>query len=374
MNILLKNAHVHAPADLGTQDILVVGSHIVAMGKDLSVSLPGLETVDMKGIDVIPGLVDQHVHVLGGGGEDGCASRVPPIAFSDCVKAGVTTIVGVLGTDGHTRTVRDLVAMTMGLEHDGVTAYCRTGSYEIPSPTLTGSVEDDIVFVKPIIGCKLAISDHRCSCPTTEEIIRLVSQCRLGGMIGGKVGDLHIHVGADPCGIEQLFEISEKTIIPITQFRPTHMGKLLDQSEKLVKMGGYTDITSGEKAAAQCATLLSRLTPEEGRHVTMSSDSNGSIPRWNEKREIIGMDRGRMTTLLQTVRAMVDLGVDFTTAISPCTANVADALKFSEAGHIGVGYRADLLALDGWEPVSVMAKGRWLMKNGKIVRKGMFEE
>lgn len=371
--ILLRNVRVHAPEDLGVRDVLVAGSRIEAVAEHLEVSVPGLEVVDCGGRDAVPGLVDQHVHVLGGGGEDGCASRVPPIAFSDCAKAGVTTLVGTLGTDCRTRTVRDLVANVMGLDKEGITAYCLTGSYEYPSPTLTGNVEDDIVFCAPIIGCKLAISDHRCSFPTTEEIVRLAGMCRLGGLIGGKVGELHIHVGADPRGIEQLFEIHERTILPITQFRPTHMGRHLAQAQKLVELGGYADLTAGPSTAGELTTLLSRLDRKRWSQVTMSSDSNGSFPKWNEKREIVGMDRGRMTSLLETMHAAVDAGLDFTTAVSLCTRNVSDALKLGDAGRIAPGARADLCFLDGWKPYAVMAKGAWLMRAGVVVKKGMFE-
>ncbi|MDD7201938.1 MAG: beta-aspartyl-peptidase [Sphaerochaetaceae bacterium] len=372
MTVLLRDAHVCAPEDKGVQDILIVGDRIVAMEKKLDVRVPGLEVIDMQGALVIPGLIDQHVHIIGGGGEDGCASRVPPLEFSDCAKAGVTSLVGTLGTDSHTRTIRDLLAKTMSLNHDGVTAHCLTGAYEYPSPTLTGNVADDLVFCEPIIGCKLAISDHRCSCPTTDEIIRLASQVRLGGLIGGKVGELHIHVGADDRGIEQLFEIQQRTILPVTQFRPTHMGRHLEQAQKWCEMGGYTDITSGKKSADAIVTLLSRLDSSKWNLVTMSSDSNGSFPKWNDKREIIGMDRGRMTSLIETIRDVVEKGVPLEAAVSLSTSHVADALKFKDQGRIQPGCVADLAFMDGWEVSSVMAKGQWLMRKGNLVKTGMF--
>lgn len=374
MLVVLRHGHVFAPEDLGVQDILVAGGKIVAMGKNLEVVLPGLEEVDLEGAVVIPGLVDQHVHVTGGGGEAGFPSRVPPLAFSDCAKAGVTTLVGTLGTDSHTRTLRDLIAKVGELEQNGITAYCLTGAYEYPSPTLTGNVSDDIVFIKPVIGCKLAISDHRCSYPTTEEIIRLVGQVRLAGLESGKVGELHIHVGADPRGIEQLFEIHEKTIIPVTQFRPTHMGGHVEQAIRWCGIGGYSDITSSSTVANAALKLYEKLGKTCWDHVTMSSDSNGSFPKWNEKREIIGMDRGRMTTLLEGMEAMVKGGMRFTDAISLSTSHPADALHFTEAGHVKVGCRADLCILDGFKPVSVMAKGNWLLKDGQVVKTGMFGE
>ena len=169
MLTLLKKATVFAPEPMGVQDVLVADGRIAAMGEDLP-SLPSAiphVVEDCAGHLLIPGLIDSHVHMGGGGGEAGPETRVPPIALSHITEAGVTSCVGVLGTDGTTRTVRDLVACTMGLRALGLSAWCYTGSYRVPPPTLTGSVRDDIVFVDPIIGLgELALSDHRSSQPT----------------------------------------------------------------------------------------------------------------------------------------------------------------------------------------------------------------
>lgn len=376
MNGLFRNAHVHQPKDLGIQDILVVGSTIVAMGNNLSVTLPGLQVIDLEGRDVIPGLIDQHVHIIGGGGEDGPESRVQPLAFSDLAKAGVTAVVGTLGTDCHTKTLRDLFATAMALRHQGVHAWCLTGSYEYPSPTLTGSVSDDLIFIDPVIGCKIAISDQRCSCPGQAELTRLASQCRLGGLIGGKVGELHLHVGADPSGIEVLMRIIHDTPIPASQFHPTHMGRHLEQALAWIGLGGYADITTGTNAAAHLADLAGRLDETAWNLVTMSSDSNGSMPKWNDKKEIIGMDRGRMTALLSTIRSLVDdFGFSWEKALLPCTKSVAKALRFDGMiGSLEPGKSADLVVLENWKPKTVLCQGEFLARNGEITRKGMFEE
>lgn len=376
MAYLFHNAHVHQPKDLGIQDILVVGSTIVAMGNNLSVTLPGLQVIDLEGRDVIPGLIDQHVHIIGGGGEDGPESRVQPLAFSDLAKAGVTAVVGTLGTDCHTKTLRDLFATAMALRHQGVHAWCLTGSYEYPSPTLTGSVSDDLIFIDPVIGCKIAISDQRCSCPGQAELTRLASQCRLGGLIGGKVGELHLHVGADPSGIEVLMRIIHDTPIPASQFRPTHMGRHLEQAQAWIGKGGYADITTGTNAAAHLADLAGKLDEASWRLVTMSSDSNGSMPKWNDKKEIIGMDRGRMTALLSTIRSLVDdFGFTWEKALLPCTKSVAKALRFDGMiGSLEPGKSADLVVLENWKPKTVLCQGEFLARNGEITRKGMFEE
>ena len=97
---LLKNAHVIAPEDLGVKDILVAGEKIAMIGEGLS--LPAIydcEVVDCEGNYVVPGFIDSHVHLIGGGGEGGYATRTPEIQLTDITTSGVTTVLGLLGTD-----------------------------------------------------------------------------------------------------------------------------------------------------------------------------------------------------------------------------------------------------------------------------------
>ena len=65
-----------------------------------------------------------------------------------------------------------------------------------PPVTFTGSVRDDIVFLDPVIGVgELALSDHRSSQPTQDELLRIASDAHVAGMISGKAGILHLHLG-----------------------------------------------------------------------------------------------------------------------------------------------------------------------------------
>ncbi len=77
MAILIRNAYVFAPKELGVTDVLMVGEKILAVGPNLSVNLPGLSVIDATGFILAPGFVDAHVHVLGGGGVNGPDSRAP---------------------------------------------------------------------------------------------------------------------------------------------------------------------------------------------------------------------------------------------------------------------------------------------------------
>ena len=376
MILLIKNVHVYAPSDMGMNDILIVNDKIVAMEAHLEVNLPGLEVMEGKGARCIPGLIDQHVHVTGGGGEGGFATRVPEIKLSDCIKAGVTSVVGLLGTDSRTRTVENLVAKVKGLRAEGLSAWCLTGAYEYPSPTVTGSVGKDIVYIDEVLGVKIALSDHRSSNMSEEDMIRLASEARIAGLLAGKPGVVHIHTGRGKNKLRMLVDICKNTDIPASVFRPTHMREeLMEDMVELTRMGTWVDFTSGDCPEATADLLIRALRRLPEDKITMSSDSNGSMPIWNERHEMIGMGVGSIATLYATVRALVEHGISWERALSFCTVNVARALNlYPQKGQIAAGADADLVLLDSDDTIStVLSRGQLMMQDKKLLRAGTFE-
>ena len=373
--ILIKNANVYGPQPLGKKDVLIAFDRILQIGENLAVSMPDVEIIDASGKTLVPGFIDQHVHVTGGGGEGGLHSRVPELALHDVIASGVTTLVGVLGTDSYTRSVESLVAKTKALNNEGISAYCLTSAYRYPPLTLTGSVANDMIFISEILGCKIAMSDHRGSHPTREELIRLVSEIRVASLVAGKPGVLHMHIGADPAGIEPVMDIVRTTDIPIRHFRPTHMGRHPEQAVEFMRMGGYADFTAGEKLAELLADVMKKA--DDGL-ITVSSDSNGSMPRWDDKHEkIIGMGVGRMTDLYKVIRTLITVHhVPAEIALGFITSNVAKALEFyPRKGTVQIGSDADIVLLDGSLDIdTVIAGGRIMMRDKNIIAKGMFEE
>ncbi len=370
--ILIKNADIYTPEHIGKKDVLIAFDKIAEIGDNLNPVLKNLEVMDLKGKKLVPGFIDQHVHVIGGGGEGGLHSRTPELKLSHVIESGVTTLVGLLGTDGITRTTENLLAKTKALNNEGITAYCLSSSYHYPEQTLTENIMKDIVYISEIIGCKLAFSDHRSSHPTKEEIIRLVSDIRIAALVAGKPGVLHIHVGTFKNGIKPVIEIVEETDIPITHFRPTHMGRHMDDSEKFANMGGYVDLTAGEDTAEKLIWLCEKAPREK---LTLSSDSNGSAPIWDENHNMIGIGVGKMTTLFDTIKEMtVKYNMPLENALKFITSNVADALNFTQKGRIAEGMDADLTVLnDDLVITDVFAKGKIMMKDSIILKRGMFE-
>ncbi len=372
---LIRNVNIFAPEPKGIMDILVANDRICAMGKELDPELPGIEIIDGTGKTAVPGFIDQHVHILGGGGEGGFHSRPPELMLSEIVRAGVTTVVGLLGTDGHTRSVENLVAKTKALKNEGITAYCLTGSYEYPPINITGSAAKDIVYIDEIIGCKLAISDHRCSRPTREEITRLVSEVRIAGLISGKVGEVHLHVGAIGNAIREIMEIVKEESVPVTHFRPTHMENHPEQAIEFVNMGGYADFTTEPHDMDSLCQVIEAVGTEK---LTVSSDAGGSIPVWDQKRErITGMAVGRMDPLFQVIKKLhLEHDLPLEKALSLITSNPAKALNFyPDKGTLLPGSHADLVLLDNELQIdTVMARGKIMIRDKKLSAKGTFEE
>lgn len=367
---LIKKAHVYSPDDSGYKDVLIVNDKIERIDQDIELKYDAIDMIDGRGRMLIPGLIDQHVHIIGGGGEDGFASSIREIQMSDCVLNGITTVVGLLGTDGIVKSVEALVGRTKALKEEGMSAFCLTGSYAYPSVTITGSIGKDVAMIEEVIGVKVAISDHRSSCITKQELARLASQVRTAGLLAHKPGIVHMHTGKGKRGLKDVLEIIEETDIPISQFRPTHMSNQFEDAILFARKGGYIDFTAGEKASEDIIHAFQMVEP---RLITMSSDANGSMPLWNDEKKLIGMGVGKISTLFETVKEMIRKGLPVEQALSVVTSNVADALELSEKGRIKEGNDADLILLNEEMNIdTVFALGKIVVEKGKFVGKNYY--
>ena len=387
MFTLLKNGHVFAPQDLGIKDVLMAGRTIayIADKIDPSQALGDVEVVDVTGCSVVPGFIDQHVHLLGGGGEGGVSTRTPEVFLSDLTSAGITTVVGTLGTDNVTRHMESLLAKARGLEEEGISTWIYTGAYNVPSPTLTGNVRSDMILIDKVVGGKVAISDHRSAQPTKQELARFAAETRVGGLLSGKAGVLHMHTGDGKQKLDMIFEIIAETDLPITQFTPTHLNKtreLLAEGIRFAKAGGMLDITTSSPAVAP-----NRMQPPEAikmcldagvsiDRITMSSDGNGSMPAFNDKGELTGLIAASPRSVYEAVRNIVKKGIlPMEDALKPVTVNPATSLKLPNKGKVKVGFDADFVILDEQLNIRhVFAKGRCMVKDQQVVAKGVFEK
>ena len=387
---LLKNAHVIAPEDLGVKDILVAGEKIAMIGEGLS--LPAVydcEVVDCEGNYVVPGFIDSHVHLIGGGGEGGYATRTPEIQLTDITTSGVTTVLGLLGTDGVTRHVASLLAKARGLEDEGITAYIYSGSYEIPTPTITGSVRNDIILIDKVIGTgEIAMCDHRSSQSPKEAYQQITAEARVGGMLSGKAGVVNMHLGDGEDGLKMLYEITKNGEIPKTQIIPTHVNRnkrLFKEAIEWAKQGGIMDVTSsvspesGSSHSVKSSEAVKQAL-EAGvniENITMSSDGNGSMPIFDEAGNNIGVGVASQISILNEFRDMVQKeNIAITDAIKIITSNIAKFTKlYPRKGCLANNSDADILVLDkDLQLQHVWARGTHMVENGKPIAFGTFEK
>lgn len=377
--LLFTGARVLAPEDLGVVDVLVEGEEILGIGhydaREFE-AVPGFEALDVSGLTLCPGFIDPHVHFIGGGGEGGFENRTPGITAADCAKYGVTTAVGLLGTDGVSRTTVDLLAAARGLEAQGLSTYIYTGNYRVPVATVTDSVVSDLVIVDKIIGVgEVAIADNRSSCPTTDQLAQLVSDAHVGGLLTGKAGVVHFHVGKERAKLSQLHSLVDEYDVPAQALYATHVARndeLLEDAAALSKKGAYVDITADADTAvnvekfAQLGGDLSRL--------TISSDSNGSLPTFDDAGVLTGIGVAHQDFLYQQVWRAAAGVIGENAAVKLVTENTARALALESKGKIAEGKDADLLLVDGQRKlVHMLARGNFLLRNGISQVKGAFD-
>lgn len=372
---LIKNANIVGE---GLKNILVASDKIEKIF-DGDSNYPVDEVYDAEGKTLIPGLIDQHIHITGGGGEGGFNTRVPEIGLSKLIEAGITTVVGLLGTDSETRSVENLVAKSLALTKEGIKTYSLTGSYAYPSPTITGSVKTDIVFVDQLIGVKIAANDHRDSCLDYKELQRIGAEARVAGMISDKSGHVTIHMGGGKFYFDQINDALEHSNLPITIFRPTHVNrdkKLYEEALNFAERGGYIDLTSGmnkymaDSKAYQLAKERNVLD-----RITFSSDGFGSWSNYDEEGNLVEIGYSPVNTGIKAIREIVKSGEKLEEAIKPFTSNVAKVLKLDkEVGFVKGGYIANLVLLnEDLEIETVISQGQFMMKNGERLRKGTYE-
>lgn len=388
MITLLREGNVYSPEHLGKKDILILGTKIGAITQPGQIKIQGVavDEVDASGKTVLPGFIDSHVHILGGGGEGGPATRAPEIAVENIIACGVTTVIGCLGTDGTTRHMESLLAKARGLEEEGVTAHIFVGSYEIPVVTLTGSVRSDLILIdKAIGGGEIAVSDHRSSQPTFEEFARLAADCRVGGLLGGKAGVLHCHLGDGHRRLDMFFRLMRETEIPPTQVIPTHVNRnpeLLKEAVEFVRSGGYIDLTasldpvSRERGEVNVPAVIQLCLQKQAslRQITVSSDSNGSLPVFDKKGNLTGLTIATQKSLLKNFLYLVqEKIVTVEEAVRLFSTNAADFYKLHKKGRIQTGLDADLLIFDEAHTLAdVYAIGNRMMTDRKVIARGTF--
>ena len=374
--LLIKNANCYAPSHLGRRDLLIAAGNILAL-RPVIPSAPeyDVQVIDCQGRVVCPALVDQHMHILGAGGEAGPRSRIPEIMASEIELAGIGTVVGLLGADGVTRGVPALLAKARAREGEGLTTRIYTGSYALPTDTLTGRVLHDLVYVEKVIGAgEVAISDYRSSHPNLEMLRQLAWEVKLGAMLGRKAGVVHLHVGDGRKGLDPLRALIGESEFPVEMFVPTHINRnrtLLAEGAEYAKGGGFVDLTAGQPpgkglgAPAALSYLLGRGVPLSA--ITLSSDAGGTNPQSADGR---GHPGDFFRDFIACAR---ERGLE--AALAAASENPARRLGlYPEKGALEAGGDADVLVLGPDFSIEwLILKGRIAVEHGICRMKGQYE-
>ena len=377
---IIRNADLFTPEHKGMSDILIAGEKIVMTAPKIEITGVPFDTVDVDGLKVVPGFIDRHVHVIGGGGQQGYASLVPEVTVSELVSCGTTTVVGLLGTDGYVKNLQALYAKVRAISQEGLSAYMLTGFYGLPTRTMTGSVAEDLIFIDKCIGCKVAMSDDRSSFPTKLDLLRLINEVRLGGFTSGKGGFLHIHLGNLPGGIQLLIDIASEVPSLIKYISPTHMirtEELFRQAVVFAKMGGNVDFsTGGTRFDLPHKCVMKAL--KQGvnlERITFSSDGHGGVRRVDPETGEVTYRPAPMQLNWKEVAALVtDCQLPLEKALMPITINPARQMNLKTKGEIADGMDADLCVIDDhYRIVGVVARGEVAMREGTITLKGKYE-
>jgi beta-aspartyl-dipeptidase (metallo-type) len=389
--ILIRNGELFGPEAMGINDVLVGGKTILAIEPGISANrLPGaIEVIDARGFAVVPGFIDGHQHFTGGGGEGGFHTRTPEMRLTQNTVNGVTTAVGLLGTDALTRSVESLYAKTQSFNTEGITAFMLTGSYWYPSPTITGSVARDLVYMAPVIGVKLALSDIRGPHLGPDDLATLAAEVRVAALVAEKPGIITVHTGVKPSGLDLIFNVVDDHGVRADMFIPTHINrktpKLTDQALELARQGAIIDATClnsrpGAESQHMSAAEFACMADTQGLfdQVSFSSDAGGSLPVWNQDRSrIVSMGIGTPASLLFALFELVhEKGMALEKALCPLTTTPARAYGLTGVkGQLKIGADADILVLDPGKMAvrDVLALGKILVRDHRIEKKGYFE-
>jgi beta-aspartyl-dipeptidase (metallo-type) len=282
--------------------------------------------------------------------------------------------------------VESVLMKVKSLRAEGVSAWMYTGAYQVPTPTITGDYARDIALIEEVIGVgEVAISDHRSSVPTTEELTRITAHARVAGMLSGKAGIINIHMGDAREPFKPLYKVVEASEMSLRQFLPTHINRndYIFEDAKTYGLKGYVDITTSSypyypdeeiKPATALRLLIEAGVPSD--HITFTSDACGSLPGFDPVTgELIKMETGKPSSNLRELRDAVEVEkVPLEIALKVLTSNPARILKLKQKGKIAVGMDADMLLLDkDLKITSVFALGVQVVENGVLLKKGAYE-
>lgn len=355
---VLRVEELWSPSSLGAQDVVIQGDRIVAVLPDASGLLRlfgGPQPRELQAARAIPGLIDLHMHLLGGGDGDGLLGRMPEMSASALFADGVTTVATLLGVDTRFKTLAGLLNKAEGEAAAGLTCFAYTGGMGAEPPSILGDHVSDVALFARVIGAKAAIADPLYDTQVIA-LEALATQMRQARALTGKPSILHLHVGRGYEGLEPLFRLCDRTGLPPGQAAPTHVNRAAPVSPAFrqgldwARQGGVIDFTCclgpqdgspvGMDPVRAVLEALDAGIPSD--RLTLSSDAGVAVPDGSGGfRQVSG------GVLMRDVRRLIAAGLSCETALALVTCNPAARLGISgRKGRIAAGFDADIVCLD----------------------------
>jgi beta-aspartyl-dipeptidase (metallo-type) len=366
MFLLIEHGSLYDPEPRGTRSVLTANERIAKIGDVDRRGLDALgvqyEVIDASDGFVVPGLIDPHEHLLGGSGEGGLELQTPMLFLREIVRAGVTTVVGTLGVDTTMKTISGLLARVKALSKEGLSTRMWSGGYNVPPTTVLSSIREDMLFVDEVVGAgEVAISDERGLNQSSQELAKLVRDTHVGGLLSGKAGITHFHVGDEPTRLQPLRDIVEKYQVKPEWLYPTHVERseaLMREAIDFANEGSFVDIDVVNQDLARWL----RFYVDNGGpldKLTVSSDADSATP---------DMFMRQLCELVVKHDYSLDL------VLPLVTTNPATVLKLEGKGTLEEGRDADILVLDrGTLAVrEVIARGRRMVSDGSPCERERF--
>jgi beta-aspartyl-dipeptidase (metallo-type) len=250
-----------------------------------------------------------------------------------------------------------------GLKEEGLSAFMWTGGYNVPPTTVMASIREDMLFIDEIVGAgEVAIADARGLCPQAPELAKLVLDTHVGGLLSGKAGVTHFHVGEHDQRLKRLRELLEGDFaVEAWMLYPTHVERteaLMDEAIALTRQGGQVDVDVVERDLAKWLRYYLDHGGDPAR-LTASSDSGANAPS---------------SLYEQICGCVVHHRMPLERVLPIVTANTASVLKLKQKGALAPGKDADALVMrrDSLDIVHVWARGQRLVDDGRLVRREGF--
>lgn len=366
MFTIIQGGELYAPDYLGKQDILVANGKIAKIGQIDPAALKALglecEVIEATHCIVMPGLIDPHEHLIGAGGEHGFGSRTPEIEVADIVQAGITTVVGCLGTDVITRNLTELLGKARQLEITAnISTFIYTGGSQFPLHAITNSPREDLIIVDKVIGIgEVAVSDYRSTQPTADELARTTSDAVIGGLLGGKAGVTHFHLGSAEMKTKPVRDLLDThPQIPVESIYTTHVNRtedLLKEGIVLARRGVFVDMDTVDGDLGKWLIFyLEHGGPEN--QLTVSSDAHTEQ----------GEPQKNFDNLVACVR---DYKMPLEKVLPFFTVNTATVLKLDKRkGRLQEGLDGDIVLIEreSFKLRHVLANGKHVVNFGKMV-------